>query len=40
MEIPIIFITGRFLPDEAIDVIDEAGARARAHQLYDSGRRT
>src|SRR6516225_3510025 len=26
------YITGRFLPDKAIDVMDEAGA----HQLYDS----
>jgi ATP-dependent Clp protease ATP-binding subunit ClpC len=23
------YITGRFLPDKAVDVIDEAGARAR-----------
>jgi len=28
------YVTGRFLPDKAIDVMDEAGAGA--HQLYDS----
>jgi len=27
------YITGRFLPDKAIDVMDEAGARARIKQL-------
>src|SRR5437667_2149312 len=27
------YITGRFLPDKAIDVVDEAGARARIKQL-------
>ena len=27
------YITGRFLPDKAIDVIDEAGARARINSL-------
>ncbi|MCB1085088.1 MAG: ATP-dependent Clp protease ATP-binding subunit, partial [Chlamydiia bacterium] len=28
------FITGRFLPDKAIDVIDEAGAKARITMLH------
>src|ERR1700710_1895582 len=27
------YITGRFLPDKAIDVMDEAGARARIHAM-------
>src|SRR5215472_13352372 len=27
------YITGRFLPDKAIDVIDEAGARARINSM-------
>jgi ATP-dependent Clp protease ATP-binding subunit ClpC len=27
------YITGRFLPDKAIDVMDEAGARARIHSM-------
>src|SRR5438132_9024802 len=27
------YITGRFLPDKAIDVMDEAGARARTHSM-------
>ena len=27
------YITGRFLPDKAIDVMDEAGARARINAM-------
>src|SRR5262249_56314671 len=27
------YITGRFLPDKAIDVMDEAGARARINSM-------
>src|SRR5437667_12122387 len=27
------YITGRFLPDKAIDVMDEAGARTRTHAM-------
>ena len=33
------YITGRFLPDKAIDVMDEAGARARINAMTTTARR-
>ena len=33
------YITGRFLPDKAIDVMDEAGARARINAMTQTARR-
>ncbi|RME02670.1 MAG: ATP-dependent Clp protease ATP-binding subunit [Planctomycetota bacterium] len=35
-ELSIRYITGRYLPDKAIDVIDEAGARLRMKNLHKS----
>ena len=29
------YLTGRFLPDKAIDILDEAGARKRVSQMTD-----